>query len=246
VKDIAFKAFDIPAAWLRAMQEIHTQGDMQHITDGSEVSWMKKLSVHIEITNPSNRPILDNLAPNDLSYTREYALRYLWTSSRIKGKEHYTYGSRLREPIDQLEHIMTRIIDNPKTRQLVATIRIPTDILKVPPPELEEILGPDGKVAKWEPPCMTILDFEVEGDLIHLHTYFRSWDCYGGFPINCAGLLLMMEGMCNEINERSGSSYQMGEMICNSKNLHFYKRQFGFIEQIFKRDPDTRRLFKNV
>jgi len=234
MKHAKIEAFNLTDAWYKCLRKIWDEGDIELITDGSEVSEMKKLNVSVEIINPEIRPILSDYAPNNITYVNEYFLRYLWTNSCTED-EHYTYGSRLREPVDQIQALIDRIVENPKTRQLTLVVRRPEDIFKTAPLiDGKQVLDQDGNPVKWEPPCLTIMDFEVMNNLIHLTGYFRSWDCYGGFPINLAGIQLLLEGICNAVNNSGSEVYGTGKQIWHCKNLHIYSRQFPFIKKFFE------------
>ena len=63
-------------------------------------------SLSIEISHPENRPLVADKAPSDMKYVNWYALKYLW--SGVIEDETYTYGSRLREPVDQVEKAIQR------------------------------------------------------------------------------------------------------------------------------------------
>lgn len=245
MKHVNIKAFSIPDAWWQCINKIWNEGDIEYIEYGSEESEMRKLSVCVEITNPSYRPLVDDKAPNDMSYCMDYAMRYLWGDLR-KPDEHYTYGSRLRTPVDQIKIIMNRIITQPKTRQLTLVIRRPEDIMtKAPLIDGKQILDLEGKPAKWEPPCFTVLDFEVKDNIINTYGYFRSWDCYGGFPINVAGVQLFLEAMCTQIKYDSKQRFSVGKQIWACKNLHLYKRQFMMIEKFLEKKTSNLRMKKD-
>ena len=123
------RAFDIPGAWYRTLEEIWRNGDEFQVGYGSEVTTTKKLNLSIEITNPESRPLVAEKAPCDMRYVNSYALQYLWAGVKEEG-ETYTYGSRLREPVDQVEQLIGRAVVEPNDRQLTLVIRQPHDIFK--------------------------------------------------------------------------------------------------------------------
>ena len=109
MKYSSIKAFDIPGAWYRTLEEIWRNGDEFQVNYGSEKAITKKLNLSIEITNPESRPLVAEKAPCDMKYINFYALQYLWAGIREEG-ETYTYASRLREPVDQVEHLINRYV----------------------------------------------------------------------------------------------------------------------------------------
>ena len=207
---------------------IVVKGDIFEVGYGSEVSETKKLNLSIEITNPQNRPLVDFMAPCDMKYVQWYALKYLW-SGAIE-EETYTYGSRMREPVDQVEEAVKRYLIEQKDRQVTFVIRLPEDIKKT----IE-------KDRRHEPPCLSLIDTEIFDNQLHLTCYFRSWDAYAGLPANIAGIQLFNEALVSEINRRGNMNIQTGKMIFHSKNCHIYERQYKLVEDTVKPGEDKRR-----
>lgn len=222
------KAFDCPDAWYKVLNEIWYKGDLFEVGYGSETSETKKLNVSIEITNPSNRPLVDFMAPCDMKYVQWYALKYLW-SGAIED-ETYTYGSRMREPVDQVEEAIRRYLEEKRDRQVTFVIRLPEDIKKSL-----------GKYEKHEPPCLSLIDTEILDNQLHLTCYFRSWDAYAGLPANIAGIQLFNEALVSEINRRGDLGLRTGKLIFHSKNCHIYERQYKLVQEKVKPGEDRRR-----
>jgi thymidylate synthase len=222
------RAFDIPDAWYRTLEEIWRNGDEFRVEYGSEITVTKKLNLSIEIVNPESRPLVAEKAPCDMKYVNSYALQYLWAGVKEEG-ETYTYGSRLREPVDQLELLIKRYVEEPNDRQLTMVIRLPQDILKTL----------DGM--RHEPPCLTVMDTELVDGKMHLTCYFRSWDAYAGLPANVAGIQIFNEALVGEINARAGTDYTTGKLIFHSKNCHIYSRLYELVKELIKPGEDTRR-----
>ena len=222
------KAFDIPGAWFRVLEEIWRNGDDYQVGYGSEVTMTKKLNVSIEITNPESRPLVAEKAPCDMKYINSYALQYLWAGIKEEG-ETYTYASRLREPVDQIQHVIERYVEQPQDRQLTMVIRHPQDIHK-------SLAG-----MKHEPPCLTVMDTELLDGKMHLTCYFRSWDAYAGLPANVAGIQVFNEALVSELNVKAGTDYTTGELVFHSKNCHIYSRLYDLVEELIKPGEDSRR-----
>jgi thymidylate synthase len=227
VKYVVIQAFDCPDAWYKALHEIWHKGDLFDVGYGSERSKTKKLNVSIEIANPENRPLVDDRAPCDMKYVQWYALKYLW--SGVIEEETYTYGSRLREPVDQVEEAVRRYLEEQGDRQVTLAIRLPEDIKK----RLDE--------RKHEPPCLSLIDTEIYNNQLHLTCYFRSWDAYAGLPANIAGIQIFNEALVSEINRRGNIGIKTGKLIFHSKNCHIYERQFKLVEELLKPKEDSRR-----
>ena len=222
------KAFDIPGAWYRTLEEIWKNGDDFAVGYGSEITMTRKLNLSIRITNPESRPLVAEKAPCDMKYINSYALQYLWAGVKEEG-EIYTYASRLREPVDQITQVIERYAEEPQDRQLTMVIRQPRDIQKT--------LGG----MKHEPPCLTVMDTELLDEKMHLTCYFRSWDAYAGLPANIAGIQVFNEALVAELNSKAGTDYTTGELVFHSKNCHIYSRLYDLVKELIAPGEDSRR-----
>jgi len=174
-------------------------------------------------------------------YERSY-IEYLMTPHKEAG-ESYTYGERLtRAPItgfkraewekENREIIDKRNIDGnavfedggdiylnqiewiintykkfgERNNQMVLQVAHPSDLSLV------------------DPPCLRSIDTRIQDGALHFFVYFRSWDLWGGFPANLAGIQNLKEYMAGEIGVKDG------EMIVESKGLHLY----GYAEDLAK------------
>jgi len=230
MKHVKISAFDLPDAWFKALSHIWKEGDIFPVGFGSEETETKKLNLTIEIAQPDNRPLVSDKAPCDFKYVQGYALEYLWCGQK-QDEETYTYGSRLNNPVNQIEEAVNRYIEEQRDRQVTMVIRLPTDIKKY---------GENQK--KSEPPCLSLIDTEILDGKMHLTCYFRSWDAYAGLPANIAGLQLFNEAFVNEINERGKLSLKTGKMIFHSKNCHIYQRQYQLVKELLEPKPNPKNL----
>ena len=65
-----------------------------------------------------------------MKYVQWYALT-IYGVAKSKQDETYTYGSRLREPVDQVEAAINRYVEEQQDRQVTMVIRLPEDIKKI-------------------------------------------------------------------------------------------------------------------
>lgn len=232
-------AFDLPDAWYQVLKRIWEEGELYPIGYGSEITNTKKLDITLEVLHPENRPLIHEKAPCDMNYVMNYVMEYLWFGEK-KPDETYTYSSRLRKPIDQIENAIDRYVEELFDRQVTLVVRVPEDIKK-------EIKG-----KRHEPPCLTILDTEITRDendkklKFTLVGYWRSWDAYGALPANLAGLQLFGEAFVKELNEKGTKKHEneweeviTGSMLMLSKNCHLYQRQFSLVEDLMKADRQS-------
>ena len=233
MKHVNITTFDCPDAWFQALSHIWKEGETFTVGYGSETTETRKLNLSIEITHPENRPLVSDKAPCDMKYVQWYALTYLWCGE--KQDESYTYGSRLREPVDQIEEAILRYKEERRDRQVTLVVRLPSDIKK--------FVGKE----KHDPPCLSLIDTEILDHKMHLTCYFRSWDAYAGLPANIAGLQLFNEAFVAELNSRGDMSLETGKMIFHSKNCHVYERQYKLVKELL--DPKsnkTARMSKSI
>ncbi len=236
LKHAKISAFDCPDAYFKVLNSIWKEGDDFKVGYGSEVTETKKLNLTIEIMHPENRPLVSDKAPCDMKYVQWYALTYLWCGEG-KQDEIYTYGSRLREPVDQVEEAIKNYVKEQRDRQVTMVVRLPDDIYKTNPKTKE----------KHEPPCLSLIDTEILDNKMHLTCYFRSWDAYAGLPANIAGLQLFNEAFVAEINERGNLNLETGKLIFHSKNCHIYQRQANLVKELFEpKDSSKNRLSKKM
>jgi thymidylate synthase len=158
--------------------------------------------------------LLHDKAPNDNTYLNWYAGTYLWNPEPDEAE--YTYGNRMRKPIDQIQEVIDRFKQEKFDRQCTVVIRRPEDIIK--------------NKCK-DPPCLTIIDFEIIENKLCATAYFRSWDAYAGLPCNIAGIQMVLEAMAADIG------VETGKLIFHSKNCHVYERQFQLVNELL--NPKT-------
>lgn len=211
------EATTIDDAWFKCLFELF-EGDYETyvVEQGSyqgdtrrEFDW-----VTVRITMPGGPPGVDksNLRrlipsvpygvppPCDEDAVLRYFTDYLFSDRKRPG-EQYTYGSRLCKRIgekSQIEIVIERYRRGVGTNQLVLQVAEPEDLL------LDD------------PPCLRHIDTRIRNGKLHFMPYFRSWDLWGGFPLNLAGIQLLKEYMAAEIGVEDG------EIIATSKGLHVY------------------------
>lgn len=144
--------------------------------------------------------------PCDAKRLEDYFLNYLmgWV---LRPGEQYTYGSRINSglltpgdggkgQVDEIIHRYKKFGEG--NNQLILQVAQPDDIL------LDD------------PPCLRHIDTRVRYGKLHFFVYFRSWDLWGGFPMNLGAIQLLKELMASEIGVEDG------DLIATSKGLHIY------------------------
>ncbi len=234
-------AFDLNDAWYRCIYEILDKGCEYTITKGSYAG-QKRLEfdfVTIRIKNPGNRPLtpimpegLNIPPPTSEDYVGKDYIQYLLSGEKKK-EEDYTYGERLVDPKVRLEEI----IDKEKTKEKEISLNVNQieEVIKMykaghgTNQATMEIAMPSDVKLK-DPPCLRLIDTRVRYGKLHFMVYFRSWDLWGGFPANLAGLQLVKEYMADEIKVKDG------EMIALSKGLHLYDHCWELAKTLARRE----------
>jgi len=119
----------------------------------------------------------------------------------------FSYTNGLNEIfVSQINHFIELLKKTPNTNQAIMQIGDRTDIF------LED------------PPCLRHIDMRIKNNTLIFYPYFRSWDLWGAFPANLAGITVLQKYMADEIGVKSG------EIIASSKGLHIYK----YVEELVK------------
>ena len=213
MKITVIEATDIQDAWFQCIRAILENGFKYEIQQGSYVGQTRLefdqivVSIEYPYAEPYDR-MLPQIPvglgiPNPVAngYVEQY-IPYLM-ADYIEPGEQYTYGSRIYE---QIYHFINLLKVTPNTNQAILQVGQPSDC------ELED------------PPCLRHIDMRVKDGQLIFYPYFRSWDLWGGFPANLAGIAVLQHTMAEEIGVKSGP-------ICaSSKGLHIY----GYVEELAK------------
>ena len=212
LEPVNIKAFDLPDAWFQALWKIVMHGKNYKIDRGSfEGHYRKEFDfVTIHITNPESRPIIPDIPPGlsmapptSMNYVEDYFVNYLM-SPELQQDEQYTYGNRIATSVNKVIDMLKK---GHGTNQAIMEIARPEDI------ELSD------------PPCLRLIDCRISSNKLHFVVYFRSWDLWGGFSANLAGIQLLKEYMAGEIG------VEPGDTIAMSKGLHLYDYAWEFAKQ---------------
>lgn len=228
-------AQNLPDAWFQALYSLvdtdEASGEFKNsylytIQQGSYAG-KRRLEfpeMFMEIKNPLDEPLLPyfpegmNLPPvADMNYVFEYFTNYLMDSF-VPPNTSYTYGSRIAMPIkgdvNQIDLLISRLQDHPRSNQLVLQIAEPMDIKLT------------------DPPCLRQIQFKVVDDRLDFHIVFRSNHLWNGFPVNLASIALMMKYVLTYTPE-----LRPGKFIYYCGGLHLYEHDFDLAAiRLFKTD----------
>ncbi len=243
---LLFKATTLPDAWFQlvyALLKGDVPRNVYTIDKGSYVG-QQRLEfpyITVQIDSPGEHPRIpfmpegSNLPPpvDDEDYVRDYFTKYLM-STEVEDNETYIYGTWLAPGV---ERVIEQLRDSPGNNQAVVSIGgwAPLDtgegsmVPRSPQGLYQESLDGlalhcrdtdnyiDPATNQRDPACLRLVDFRYGQDnTVHMVVYFRSWDLWGGFPANLAGLQLVKEYVADAIGAKDG------KIIASSKGLHIY------------------------
>jgi thymidylate synthase len=224
MKIVHLECSTIPDAWFQCISKVLDVGFKYEIQHGSYIGQTRLefdfITVHIkhpyaepyDLMLPQIPAHLGMPNPVENGYVEQY-MPYLMTDV-IKPGELYTYGNRIngymldydQAELNQVQYWIDILRKTPSTNQAVLQVAQPDDCL------LED------------PPCLRHIDMRVKDDKLIFYPYFRSWDLWGGFPANLAGIAVLQRHMADEIGVTSGP------IVASSKGLHIY----GYAEELAK------------
>jgi len=191
---------------------------------------------------PEIPPLLNIPAPvESMEYVNDYFTRYLMGTELEKG-ETYIYGTWLAPGV---ERVIEQLAGAPGNNQAAisiggwapgehnqvireAAMGVVRRLMPKHQRDLEKLAGItatctdtdnfiDPGTGQRDPACLRVVDFRLDQDnFLHMVVYFRSWDLWGGFPANLAGLQLVKEYVGQAIGAHDGA------IIASSKGLHIY------------------------
>jgi len=208
LKPIFIEARDLPDAWFQCVYNILEPGNARkRIIDKGSYEGETRLEfdyITVQIKHPGTKPLIPDIPPSlgipnpveSIEYVHDYFANYLMANVKSKN-EQYTYGERIAASLDEV--ILRYKEHGFGNNQLILQVGQPSDIHLA------------------DPPCLRHIDTRICEGKLNFIIYFRSWDLWGGFPANLAGIQMLKEYMAQEIGVEDG------EMICSSKGLHLYK-----------------------
>lgn len=224
MKVVTIEARDLSEVWWLCLKECLFTGYVYTIDRGSFEGQRRKEFdlITLRVAQPNIRPLVPEVPkgvppPTTIEYVENEYLPYLMTSFK-RPDEDYTYGEDL-EP--QIPKIISMFNDQgPGTNQACMT------------------LGSRDSIDLKDPPCLRVIQCRVRYDKLHFIVYFRSWDLWGGFPGNLAGLQLMKEYMAQEIGVDDG------ELLCVSGGLHLYEHTWDYAGAVLRLEPELLNMIK--
>ena len=202
-------AYGIADTWFQILVDLIYNGKVYTIQRGS-FKGQKRLELDflaMTIKEPGMEivPVIPfgmNIPPvTDLETIQEY-LCYLMTET-VQEQEEYTYGARLAS---QIPIAIEMLRSAPGTNQCCLEVGQPSDIFLS------------------DPPCLRVVKLKVREGMLHMTTFWRSWDIWGALPTNLGGLQLMKQYIADEVGVKDGN------LNIVSDGAHVYGYAFPWIQ----------------
>jgi hypothetical protein len=182
--------------WPRLLRQVLAAGARVPTQYGDSFELLSLVSV---ITDPAAAAEEALLDPAALEYFHR-----LISETPPEGAP-YTYGSRLRRPVDQLGRVRAMLQANPGTRAAYAT---PWDPVQ------------DSGLESGRP-CLVGLWFRAVEGRLHAVVAFRSHDLFGAWPMNLRAICMLLGDLAREIGLAAGT------VTCTSYSAHVYERDLA-------------------
>lgn len=173
------EAENLGNAWLQAMKLAMTVGDEIYDEDRS----LKEIrNLYVTLKNISEKdPILDKYADKN----RIQLMKEKYSTCGLVGDYKIDYGSYIfnNNGINQMEWVKHRIINKPETKSATITLHRPG----------EEMLA-----------CLSLLDFKLREDRLHMNVVYRSQNIYASQPGNLIALKQIQEDLAKDIGKDVG------------------------------------------
>jgi len=196
-------------------------------------------TMNITIEEPETDPMIHHAFPGGIEDLKEYVLELKgfkdhWVKNMNDPKDtrwEYTYHGRLAEygswkecsdgtgsesvdigfKINQIEHVIQKLVDQPFTRQAQMITWMPNMDVKV-----------------YDPPCLQSLWYRILEDddgvqWLNCNIRFRSNDAWGASFMNIFGFTQFnKEIIAAEVEKRSGKPVKLGRLNWQADSYHIY------------------------
>ncbi len=188
--------------WMRVIRKIMESGMKRVDERGIETRWCDNVMIHI--CNPFEERVTDLYPFSEKVLKEKYATQLL-NPDRMNFD--YTYGERLNAwgdgEINQIEYVIKKLQESPKTRRAVATT-----------------WDPRKDTIHDEVPCLNHFVFMTREEVLDMSIMIRSNDMYGAWLANVYGLTELLL----HVADRSGR--QGGRITTLSINAHIYSHDW--------------------
>jgi thymidylate synthase len=225
-------------AYEKALLALHAEGTRfrtQYDKEGDPLSLDCTMDLTIE--DPMADPMIHKAFPGGFADLREYVyelqgLKDGWTKNMNDPDDtrwEYTYHGRLQNygrwkekqgdrsveagpfGVDQIEQVITKLVEQPFTRQAQMITWMPNHDLDC-----------------FDPPCLQSLWYRILEDddgvqWLNCNVRFRSNDAWGASFMNMFGFIMFnREVIADEVARRSGKTVKLGRLNWHADSYHIY------------------------
>lgn len=202
-------------------------------------------TLNATVLNPECDPMIHQAFPGGIDELKEYVMELKgfkdhWVKNMNDPDDtrwEYTYHGRLQRygswkerveengsmirkdvgfQVDQVEHVIQKLVDQPYTRQAQMITWMPNHDLQV-----------------YDPPCLQSLWYRIMEDeegvqWLNCNIRFRSNDAWGASFMNMFGFIRFnREVIADEVARRSGKEVRLGRMNWQADSYHIYGRDIA-------------------
>jgi thymidylate synthase len=217
-------------------------------------------TLNATVLNPECDPMIHQAFPGGIDELKEYVLELKgykdhWVKNMNDPDDtrwEYTYHGRLQRygswkerveedgtlvrkdvgfQVDQVEHVIQKLVDQPYTRQAQMITWMPNHDLQV-----------------YDPPCLQSLWYRIMEDeegvqWLNCNIRFRSNDAWGASFMNMFGFIRFnREVIADEVARRSGKEVRLGRMNWQADSYHIYGKDIAQAKAMLFDRIDTLKL----
>ena len=225
-------------AYEKALIALHAEGTRfrtQYDKEGDPLSL--DCTMNLTIEDPMADPLIHKAFPGGFADLREYVfelqgLKDGWTKNMNDADDtrwEYTYHGRLQNygrwkekrdegsveagpfGVDQIEQVISKLVEQPFTRQAQMITWMPNHDLDC-----------------FDPPCLQSLWYRILEDddgvqWLNCNVRFRSNDAWGASFMNMFGFIMFnREVIADEVQRRSGKPVKLGRLNWHADSYHIY------------------------
>lgn len=209
---------DINKVWLATMDTV--------LTFGKEVAprnLMTKELLQHTIEMDMRKPVI-NIKERGLNYRFMAAEAYWILSGDDQVEELAQYNPRIAEfsddgqrffgaygpkIINQLDYVVTKLKQDPMSRQAVI------NIWRECPPITKDV------------PCTVTMVFNIREGKLNMHVFMRSSDVWLGIPYDVFSFSMVAHRVCGQLNLLGGESISPGSLFLTAASSHMYQTNWN-------------------
>lgn len=200
----------IGPAWLEILHLITTLGTVKKSDYGIDQRELLNIVSVIEKEDPDHPQLFPYF-----QFTQDDLFSYypqVVSAAALEGVE-YSYGQRLRQQknVDQIQLLIASLRQTPHTRRALA---VTWDIEK--------------DITNEKPPCLILVEFLIQNNLLYLTAFFRSNDMFHAWPRNAFGLRKLQYTVASALDIASGN------LTIISSSAHIYQNNWAAAAQILR------------